>query len=143
MPIRWTADADQTLLLKILETQDLNVDYAKVAAAWPGPAENRPTPRAIRERLVKIKENAKDTAGLAQSSPSPRKGRKPVTKAGTLKKTGVKRKRVSTPTPASTEEEGEYVAEDTSESEDQKKRVKLTDPSCNVEEKVDTFFGEA
>ncbi|KAJ5132987.1 hypothetical protein N7448_007145 [Penicillium atrosanguineum] len=137
MPIRWTADADQTLLLKILETQDLIVDFVKVAAAWPGPAESRPTPRAIKERLFKIKENARDTTGLAQPSPSPRKGRKPATKSTTPKKAGVKRKRVSTPSPIFTEDEGKYIAEDTLEYESLDQRVKPTETSRDVEEDSD------
>lgn len=71
-----------------------------------GPPENQPTARAIKERIFKIKELSKDpsSAGLGQSSPSPRKSRKPAaksaaTKAGAVKKTGGKRKRNPTPSP--------------------------------------------
>ncbi|KAJ5211512.1 uncharacterized protein N7498_003158 [Penicillium cinerascens] len=113
MPIRWTALADQTLLLKILETQDLTVDHAKVAAAWPGPPENQPTARAIKERIAKIKEISRDpsSAGLGQSSPSPRKGRKPAAKSTAAKstaakKTGGKRKRKPSPSPEIESDEG-------------------------------------
>ncbi|KAE8356626.1 hypothetical protein BDV28DRAFT_144951 [Aspergillus coremiiformis] len=58
--MRWTSDNDQLLLLKILETHDLSVDTKKVAEAWPGTdPSNRPTPRAITERLVKMRQMAK------------------------------------------------------------------------------------
>ncbi|RHZ65664.1 uncharacterized protein CDV56_107630 [Aspergillus thermomutatus] len=60
MPMRWTPENDQLLLLKILETHDLSVDTNKVASAWPGTDENeKPTPRAIRERLVKMRQIVK------------------------------------------------------------------------------------
>ncbi|KAB8265654.1 hypothetical protein BDV32DRAFT_144175 [Aspergillus pseudonomiae] len=60
MPMRWTPENDQLLLLKILETHDLSVDTKKVAEAWPGTdSNNRPTPRAITERLVKMRQMVK------------------------------------------------------------------------------------
>ncbi|KAE8419417.1 hypothetical protein BDV36DRAFT_294252 [Aspergillus pseudocaelatus] len=60
MPMRWTPENDQLLLLKILETHDLSVDTKKVAEAWPGTDSNsRPTPRAITERLVKMRQMVK------------------------------------------------------------------------------------
>ncbi|KAL2812116.1 hypothetical protein BJX63DRAFT_432927 [Aspergillus granulosus] len=34
MPVRWTPEKDQLLLLKILETHNLSVDTRKVAEAW-------------------------------------------------------------------------------------------------------------
>lgn len=108
-----------------------------------GPTESRPTPRAIRERLTKIKENAKVTTGLTQPSSSPRKGRKPTAKLGTPKKAGVKRKRVSSPTPISTEEEGEYGAEDTPEHESLDQRVKPSEASRDAEEEENESDGEA
>lgn len=144
------------LLLKILETQDLAVDYAKVAAAWrkchhsswdsfssnediAGPSETRPTPRAIKERLAKIKENAKDPNNLAQPSPSPQKVRKPAAKSVTPKKAGGKRKRVATPTPVSTtEDEGDYLAsENTPELEKLDQRVKHTNIGRDIYEEED------
>ncbi|KZF20562.1 hypothetical protein L228DRAFT_173902 [Xylona heveae TC161] len=84
MPMKWTPDNDQLLLLKILETHDLTVDTKKIAAAWPtDDGREGPTARAISERLVKIRANAK--AGGAghfavkkpgNSKPNtPRKGR--------------------------------------------------------------------
>lgn len=78
-----------------------------------GPPENQPTARAIKERISKIKEISKDpsSAGLGQSSPSPRKSRKPAakstaTKSGAAKKTGGKRKRKPTPSPEIESDEG-------------------------------------
>ncbi|KAE8381073.1 hypothetical protein BDV26DRAFT_289775 [Aspergillus bertholletiae] len=60
MPMRWTPENVQLLLLKILETHDLSVDTKKVAEAWPGSDPNsRPTPRAITERLVKMRQIVK------------------------------------------------------------------------------------
>ncbi|OGM45709.1 hypothetical protein ABOM_005405 [Aspergillus bombycis] len=60
MPVRWTPENDQLLLLKILETHDLSVDTKKVAEAWPGTdPSSRPTPRAITERLVKMRQMVK------------------------------------------------------------------------------------
>ncbi|KAB8216087.1 hypothetical protein BDV33DRAFT_194648 [Aspergillus novoparasiticus] len=57
MPMRWTPENDQLLLLKILETHDLSVDTKRVAEAWH--SSNRPTPRAITERLVKMRQMVK------------------------------------------------------------------------------------
>ncbi|KAL4872735.1 hypothetical protein BDV12DRAFT_193079 [Aspergillus spectabilis] len=90
MPMKWTPKKDQLvspnpsepslhlhfqtskltpsyhlqLLLKILETNNnLSVDFKKVAEAWPvTPNQDRPTPRAISERLVKIRQMAKSSA---------------------------------------------------------------------------------
>ncbi|MCJ1426390.1 hypothetical protein MMC29_004293, partial [Sticta canariensis] len=132
MPIRWNSLTDQTviitpmlcsshdsldinvtsrterslqLLLKILETSSVNVDVKAVAAAWPQDLE-KPTPRAISERLVKIRGMAKSSGTAAhfsvsrgnksnKSTPSPRKAaaRRPAAKkTGGVKKAGAKRK---------------------------------------------------
>ncbi|THC89762.1 hypothetical protein EYZ11_010783 [Aspergillus tanneri] len=68
MPVRWSPEKDQLLLLKILETHDLSVDTKRVAEAWPTIEENgktadRPTPRAITERLVRMRQIVKSTNG--------------------------------------------------------------------------------
>ncbi|KAJ5591093.1 hypothetical protein N7450_005065 [Penicillium hetheringtonii] len=100
--IRWTPSADQTLLLKILETHELSVDTNKVAAAWPGEEAARPTPRAIKERIAKIKELNK-TAACASSNAtdSPSSGPKlpasKVVKNSTPAKRGRKKKNVDPP----------------------------------------------
>ncbi|KAI9827368.1 MAG: hypothetical protein M1826_006293 [Phylliscum demangeonii] len=87
MPVKWTPEYDQMLLLKILETHPtLSVDTSAVSAAWPTDKE-RPSARAITERLVRIRKNAgmhfavrsaqqkgAGSTGAARSAPStPRK----------------------------------------------------------------------
>ncbi|GAQ11554.1 hypothetical protein ALT_8875 [Aspergillus lentulus] len=96
MPMRWTPENDQLLLLKILETHDLSVDTNKVASAWPGTDDNeKPTPRAIRERLVKMRQIVKAsgsdgfTIGGSETS-TPKKAKKTATP---IKTPGSKRKR--------------------------------------------------
>ncbi|EEP79284.1 predicted protein [Uncinocarpus reesii 1704] len=71
MPIKWTSENDQILLLKILETHEMTVDTRKVAEAWPqGDPNAIPTPRAITERLHKIKKTAKESIkGIAGGTP--------------------------------------------------------------------------
>ncbi|KAL4884402.1 hypothetical protein BJY04DRAFT_215371 [Aspergillus karnatakaensis] len=67
MPMRWTPEQDQQLLLKILETNNnLSVDVKKISEAWtPSPGQQKPTPRAITERLVKIRQMAKSSASAS------------------------------------------------------------------------------
>ncbi|PGH06044.1 hypothetical protein GX51_02635 [Blastomyces parvus] len=89
MPVKWTPEMDQQLLLKILETHELSVNTVKVAKAWP--ADNPkaiPSPRAITERLVKIKARVK--AGNGQSPNST--PQKPATPSS-HNRTSAKRKR--------------------------------------------------
>ncbi|KAI9730530.1 MAG: hypothetical protein M1834_005771 [Cirrosporium novae-zelandiae] len=60
MPMKWTPEADQMLLLKILETSNVNINPAKISETWPSTmGGDKPTKRAIQERLVKIREKAK------------------------------------------------------------------------------------
>ncbi|GKZ84259.1 hypothetical protein AnigIFM56816_009580 [Aspergillus niger] len=62
--MKWTPEKDQLLLLKILETHSLSVDAKRVAEAWPkslGP--DMPTPRAISERLVRMRNTARESGG--------------------------------------------------------------------------------
>ncbi|KAL8806887.1 MAG: hypothetical protein Q9182_001016 [Xanthomendoza sp. 2 TL-2023] len=54
MPIKWTPERDQTLLLKILETSQIQADVKAISKMWPS-TEEAPTPRAIQERLHKIR----------------------------------------------------------------------------------------
>ncbi|KAI4242715.1 MAG: hypothetical protein LQ352_007189 [Teloschistes flavicans] len=58
MPIRWTPEKDQYLLLKILETSHINADVKAICQSWADDGEV-PTPRAIKERLCKIRSLAK------------------------------------------------------------------------------------
>ncbi|RAK91615.1 hypothetical protein BO79DRAFT_252449 [Aspergillus costaricaensis CBS 115574] len=63
--MKWTPEKDQLLLLKILETHSLSVDAKRVAEAWPkslGP--DMPTPRAISERLVRMRNTARESSGI-------------------------------------------------------------------------------
>ncbi|KAJ9485557.1 hypothetical protein VN97_g7806 [Penicillium thymicola] len=82
--VKWDSNADQTLLAKILETHDLSVDATRVAEAWPTQdSDHKPTPRAIKERLARIKENVRlgNAAGSGPSSPVTPRKRTPRKKA--------------------------------------------------------------
>ncbi|KAL2852503.1 hypothetical protein BJY01DRAFT_244501 [Aspergillus pseudoustus] len=70
MPMRWTPEKDQLLLLKILETHNLSVDTKKVAEAWPS-NEEKPTARAITERLVKMRAIVKANASASGGGGTP------------------------------------------------------------------------
>ncbi|MCJ1307181.1 hypothetical protein MMC25_000827 [Agyrium rufum] len=62
MPTNWTVDNDRMLLLKILETHQIKVDALKIHNAWPEDGNGeRPTARAVTERLVKIRNMAKNS----------------------------------------------------------------------------------
>ncbi|KAJ5754063.1 uncharacterized protein N7511_008216 [Penicillium nucicola] len=121
--IKWDAAADQLLLAKILETHELTVDCAHVAEAWPGEPESKPTARAIRERISRIRDLARNTTtGLAGSqSPSlvrkPATPRKPTSAGKRTKASGDgspsrKRKRIVKEEESVTEDIAEYVDEE-------------------------------
>ncbi|KAK6528743.1 hypothetical protein TWF694_003982 [Orbilia ellipsospora] len=55
MPMKWTAENDHLLLLTLLETHNIKVDGDKIHAAWPKSAGEKPTARAVRERIIKIR----------------------------------------------------------------------------------------
>ncbi|PWY86890.1 hypothetical protein BO70DRAFT_427885 [Aspergillus heteromorphus CBS 117.55] len=62
--MRWDSTSDQLLLIKIIETHSISVDTKKIAAAWPSTeAEPGPTPRAITERLVRIRQIVRKATG--------------------------------------------------------------------------------
>ncbi|KAK3170003.1 hypothetical protein OEA41_009388 [Lepraria neglecta] len=82
MPIKWTPEIDQILLLKILETSNVNADVKAISAAWPDNFE-KPTPRAITERLVKIRGTAKSAGAASHFSVS---GAKTTSQGGTPRK---------------------------------------------------------
>ncbi|KAI9807611.1 MAG: hypothetical protein M1825_005551 [Sarcosagium campestre] len=96
MPVKWTPDNDQVLLLKILETHPtISVDASAVANAWPADRE-KPTARAISERLVKIRKTAGvqlsiTRAGNGTPTTSPKRKRLPTS----MTPTSDKRKRGS------------------------------------------------
>ncbi|KAL9117120.1 MAG: hypothetical protein Q9187_006347 [Circinaria calcarea] len=58
--VKWTAENDQLLLLKILETSNVSIDANAISAAWPADKGEMPTARAVKERLVKIRTMAKE-----------------------------------------------------------------------------------
>ncbi|KAJ5427242.1 hypothetical protein N7465_002312 [Penicillium sp. CMV-2018d] len=122
--VKWDSTADQTLLAKILETHDLSVDAARVAEAWPTQdSDHQPTPRAIKERLARIKENVRlgNAAGSGPSSPVTPKKRAPRKKANETASAAPsrKRKRVTKEVTANEEEvnvrEEEALPEDDNE----------------------------
>ncbi|KAL4763514.1 uncharacterized protein BDW70DRAFT_157928 [Aspergillus foveolatus] len=114
MPMKWTPEKDQLLLLKILETHDFRLDPKRVAEVWrksrrpffisksefrpnqqtqhTATIENqdKPTPRAITERLARIRAMVKPgksnnssmicpRSGSSSLSPASKRGRKPGT----------------------------------------------------------------
>ncbi|KAI9784684.1 MAG: hypothetical protein M1816_000749 [Peltula sp. TS41687] len=111
MPVKWTPDNDQMLLLKILETHPaLSVDTKAVSEAWPSNLE-KPSARAITERLVRIRKNAgiqftvksaqatkgpsspNGAKGVTGTTPTPRKGRAKAAPTEETGSAGGKRKR--------------------------------------------------
>ncbi|CAD6575512.1 MAG: hypothetical protein ASARMPREDX12_002334 [Alectoria sarmentosa] len=89
MPVKWTPETDQILLLKILETSDVSPKCPEISEKWPAGLE-RPTPRAISERIVKIRALAKASGTTTHFSISSAKS-----KVGTPRKTaatGITRK---------------------------------------------------
>ncbi|KAG5295950.1 hypothetical protein I7I50_08887 [Histoplasma capsulatum G186AR] len=96
--VKWTPEMDQQLLLKILETHELSVDATSVSEAWPGDdPKAKPTPRAITERLVKIKSRIKNGKSATPTStptklatPSPRNRTSAKRKRGNATLTGKK-----------------------------------------------------
>ncbi|KAJ6087701.1 hypothetical protein N7467_006615 [Penicillium canescens] len=77
--IKWDAAADQILLAKILEVHGLSDDFNKVAEAWSSDLESKPTARAIRERIFRIRGKAKAATTGLPGSQSPIATRKPAT----------------------------------------------------------------
>ncbi|KAL8857749.1 MAG: hypothetical protein Q9178_005649 [Gyalolechia marmorata] len=63
MPIKWTPERDQTLLLKILETSQITPNVKAISETWrkettkssPAATEVAPSPRAIQEHLHKLR----------------------------------------------------------------------------------------
>ncbi|EFR00827.1 hypothetical protein MGYG_03831 [Nannizzia gypsea CBS 118893] len=113
MPIRWTSENEQMLLIKLLETHEISVDTKKISEAWPAENEGRPTPRAITERIQKIralaKANAAKNGSSAPTTPASRKrgagaGSKSSTKrsrpGAKMEGMGGKNGSPGTPTPA-------------------------------------------
>lgn len=66
--MQWTPEADQTLLLTLMKTHPIKIDYAAVVEEWPT-EDVKPTPRAVKERIAKIQEMAKTRSGGQPSTP--------------------------------------------------------------------------
>ncbi|KAL9015774.1 MAG: hypothetical protein Q9185_006854 [Variospora sp. 1 TL-2023] len=113
MPIKWSADKDQKvslpphlksfsysnlrhpqLLLKILETSNITVDVKTISTNWStDPGEEAPTPRAIQERIHKIRAMTKGkgtgsfkVTGTVGNQSSPSKVTKPRASPKKMKK---------------------------------------------------------
>ncbi|KAJ5648526.1 hypothetical protein N7490_004898 [Penicillium lividum] len=88
----WDLEAHYMLLLTILETHCTKMDYQSIADAWPQGG-TRPTARAIKERISKIKKGEASTgisssgAGAAKSSNSPATPKPPRRAPGKTKAT--------------------------------------------------------
>lgn len=54
MGIKWTPEYDQLLLLKILETHQVQIKGERIREAWPKDKE-APTARAITERIFRLR----------------------------------------------------------------------------------------
>ncbi|KAJ5390879.1 uncharacterized protein N7496_001947 [Penicillium cataractarum] len=124
--MRWNPSADQLLLLKIVETHDISVDTNKVAAAWPSSADGQPgpTPRAIKERLGKLRELARRSGShVPAGSPGKRgRGKKASSsKSDSDAQASTPRKRKRQSSPKAKEEAN--VKEESSDDEDDKVKM--------------------
>ena len=60
MPIKWDAANELQLLLKVLEQHPrLQIDVDKISKTWPSDANERPTKRAVGDRLNLLKARAR------------------------------------------------------------------------------------
>ncbi|KAJ5178768.1 hypothetical protein N7492_001978 [Penicillium capsulatum] len=87
--MKWTPAADQQLLLTIIASHRISIDCGRVAENWDAKGDAKPTPRAIKERIAKIKELAKALPGddIAPESPkAKRSAKKPITPQSTRKR---------------------------------------------------------
>ncbi|OQD67957.1 hypothetical protein PENPOL_c003G06962 [Penicillium polonicum] len=143
--VKWDSTADQTLLAKILETHDLSVDAARVAEAWPTQdSDHQPTPRAIKERLARIRENVRlgNAAGSGPSSPVTPKKRAPRKKANeTSASAGPsrKRKRVTKEATANEEEGNGKDEEDLPEDDNEPDNEPLAESATEKETGLDVI----
>ncbi|CAI7625622.1 unnamed protein product [Penicillium viridicatum] len=141
--VKWDSTADQTLLAKILETHDLSVDAVRVAEAWPTQdSDHQPTPRAIKERLARIRENVRlgNAAGSGPSSPVTPKKRAPRKKANETSAsatTSRKRKRVTKE--ATANEEGNAKDEEDLPEDSNEPNELLTESATEKETGLDVI----
>ncbi|KKY28447.1 hypothetical protein UCRPC4_g00615 [Phaeomoniella chlamydospora] len=96
MPIRWGPAEDQTLLLLILEVHEsLNLRVESIAANWPiTEGQQKPTPRAIREHLVKLRDSARKSGNGGNFSIGKARGPKPTTSTNSNPTTPKKRRTI-------------------------------------------------
>ncbi|KAF2087543.1 hypothetical protein K490DRAFT_56647 [Saccharata proteae CBS 121410] len=107
MPIRWNAEVDQTLFFLILNQMPVTVDYAAISAAWPENKGEKPTPRAISERLHKIKKMAvQNGAGACPSKP----GAGPKTPGKKTPQSATKKRKRALPRDEDSDDDDEDVA---------------------------------
>ncbi|CUS09978.1 unnamed protein product [Tuber aestivum] len=66
--MKWSAENDQLLFLKLIETHDVSVKPQKIQEAWPRDGREVPTARAISERIAKLRNVVKTTSTSAASS---------------------------------------------------------------------------
>ncbi|KAK8169828.1 hypothetical protein IWX90DRAFT_190556 [Phyllosticta citrichinensis] len=71
MPVRWDSDKKATLFVTIMNTHQVAVDAQRVVDAWPGDGDEKPTARAIKEILGKIKKNVATKSGGASATTTP------------------------------------------------------------------------
>ncbi|KAF2142772.1 uncharacterized protein K452DRAFT_307694 [Aplosporella prunicola CBS 121167] len=98
MPIRWTSDNDQVLLLTIINSHNFSINYDTVAEHWPKDRGEIPTARAIRERIVKLRNTSgvrgtRSTGSAASTPRAPRTTGTPQRTPGSKASTAKKRKR--------------------------------------------------
>ncbi|KAK7534269.1 uncharacterized protein J3D65DRAFT_479557 [Phyllosticta citribraziliensis] len=71
MPVRWDSDKKVTLFVTIMNTHQVAVDAQRVVDAWPGDGDEKPTARAIKEILGKIKKNVATKSGGTSATTTP------------------------------------------------------------------------
>ncbi|KAB2575868.1 hypothetical protein DBV05_g5522 [Lasiodiplodia theobromae] len=105
MPMKWTPDKDQLMFMMLLKTHNISINYGAIAQAWPDDQGEKPTPRAISERLIKMRKlvSASSNGSAAavvkprsvNSTPSkPKPVRPPVSGSGGAGTPSNKRRRV-------------------------------------------------
>ncbi|KAF2433695.1 hypothetical protein EJ08DRAFT_676493 [Tothia fuscella] len=66
MVVRWTAEKDQLLLLKMVELHPVSAaDAKKIADSWPGDKDDKPTHRAISQHVDKLRAQLKAKGELS------------------------------------------------------------------------------
>ncbi|KAI5301494.1 hypothetical protein KEM56_001659 [Ascosphaera pollenicola] len=72
MRVNWGPEANQLLLLKLLETHTIRIDADKIAAAWQHAAKENgegPSVRSIKDQLTRLRNAAWNQGDIAASSP--------------------------------------------------------------------------